>query len=189
MADTEFTTGFERLLRILDPAGGDGAGAKYEALRRRLIRFFDWRGQTDADELADVVFDRLVKKVDAGEEIANVEAYAATVAQFVLKEALRRVSKRTDSLDEHPEIVDVAVTPVAETSSDQRFVCLDRCLANFDIPTRRLLLAYHDTDERTMIASRRRLAESLGISINTLRIRICRHKSKLEECVRGCCAD
>lgn len=77
-------TGFDKLLATLD-ADREAAGAKYESLRRRLIKFFEWRNCETAEELTDTVFDRVIKKIAEGEEIQNVGAYSATVAQFFLK--------------------------------------------------------------------------------------------------------
>lgn len=58
-------------------------------MRARLIKFFEWRNCESADELTDEVFDRVVKKIASGEQIQNINAYAATVAQFVCKEDSR----------------------------------------------------------------------------------------------------
>ena len=169
-------TDFDKLLAILD-ADRDAAGAKYEALRARLVKFFEWRNCVAADELADTVFDRVVAKIANGEAIQNPNAYAAGVAQFVFKEYLRDAQRRGESLEERAEIRNPAET-AEDDDSKRRFDCLDKCLAQLDAETRRLLIAYHDTDERTMIATRKRLAVSLAVSLNTLRIRVCRQKAK-----------
>ena len=172
------------MLALLD-ADRTSAGARYEELRARLIRFFEWRGAFNSEDLADICFDRVLKKIGEGEEIENVAAYSATVAQFVYKESFRSTDRVTDSLDGEgaPDIADV----VAETTEDERMICLDRCLAGFQADERNLVVAYYDTDDKTMIASRKRLADSLAMSMNTLRIKVCRLKAKLENCVRDCC--
>ena len=81
-----------------------------------------------------------------------------------------------------------SLTETDETD-DSRLDCLEKCLAEFTEANRRLVTAYYDTDERTMIATRKRLADSLSISLNTLRIRVCRLKAKLEDCTIDCCAN
>jgi DNA-directed RNA polymerase specialized sigma24 family protein len=180
-------TDFDKLLTVLD-ADRDAAGVKYEGLRARLIKFFEWRSCETAAELADTVFDRIVKKIAGGEEIQNLNAYAAGVAQFVFKEYRRSLERRGESLEENPNIQQLAEKDGEDEAEKSRFDCLERCLAEMDSETRRLLIAYHDTDERTLIPTRKRLADALSISLNTLRIRVCRLKSKLEKCVLDCCS-
>lgn len=190
MTDSISQADFDKLLALLD-ADRDTAGVKYEALRARLIKFFEWRDCDAASELADTVFDRLIKKIAGGEEILNVNAYAATVAQFVYKEYARAAARRGESIEENPNLREIAGKNPPESEVDtanRRFDCLEKCLAELDSETRRLLVEYHDADERTMIPARKRLADRLKISLNTLRIRVCRLKSRLENCVRDCCA-
>lgn len=171
-------------MTLLD-ADRDAAGAKYEELRSRLMRFFEWRGSAGSDDLVDICFDRVQRKIGEGENIENVAAYSATVAQFVYKESLRSREHITDSLaaDDAPDIP----ANSDETTEDERMTCLDRCLGEFQADDRNLVVAYYDTNEKTMIASRKRLADSFAISMNTLRIKVCRLKAKLEKCVRECC--
>ncbi len=172
------------MLALLD-VDRDAAGAKYEDLRVRLVRFFEWRGSFNSDDLADVCFDRVLKKIGEGEQIENVAAYTATVAQFVYKESLRSKERVTDSLDAE-DARDIAAVR-EDLSDDVRMKCLDQCLGGFAAVDRNLVVAYFDTDEKTMIASRKRLADSLAMSMNKLRIKICRLKAKLEKCTRDCC--
>lgn len=178
-------TGFDMLLTLLD-ADREQAGASYERLRTRLARFFEWRDCEHPEELADIVFDRIIKKLALGEQVLNVEAYAITVAQFVLKEDYRERTRQDRSIDEEPLLGGFAV-PEIDPEPDTRMDCLEKCLKEFSDDNRGVIVAYYDTDERTMIAARKRLAESLGVSLNTLRIRVCRLKTKLEECARDCC--
>lgn len=190
MADSSSQTDFDKFLALLD-ANRETAGVKYESLRLRLIKFFEWRNCETAEELADTVFDRILRKIAEGEAIQNINAYSAGVAQFVFKENLRNPAFLSDSLEENPNVQNFAEKDSPETNETEnlRFDCLEKCLSAMDLETRQLLIAYHDTDERTMIPTRKRIAESLEISLNTLRIRVCRLKSKLENCVRDCCSE
>ncbi len=180
-------TAFDKLLTMLD-ADREQAGAKYEFLRARLIKFFEWRGCERGEELTDIVFDRVIKKIAEGEQIQNINAYSATVAQFVFKEDCRRRERLFQSIEDSPEIEKAAETnDLAGETDDLRLDCLEKCLAEFSAENRKLIVAYHDTDERTMIPTRKRLADSLNISLNVLRIRVCRLKTKLESCTLDCC--
>lgn len=182
-------TGFDKLLTTLD-ADREQAGAKYESLRHRLIKFFEWRRCERAEELTDVVFDRVMKKIQAGEQIENAAAYAATVAQFVFKEDCRRRERFFESIEDAPaEKITAGTDDCAEESETEieRMSCLEKCLAEFSGENRRLVVAYYDTNERTMIQTRKRLADEMNITLNTLRIRVCRLKARLEDCTRDCC--
>lgn len=186
MADGLNQTGFEKLLSLLD-ADREKAGANYESLRVRLTKYFEWRNCETAEELADTVFDRVIKKLAEGEEIQNINAYSVTVAQYVFKEYLRTAERSAENVDDVPHLSIADKNNDAEDDeSEKRFECLDKCLAQFSDENRRLVIAYYDTDEKTMIASRKRLADSLNVSLNTLRIRVCRLKSKLEDCTVNC---
>jgi DNA-directed RNA polymerase specialized sigma24 family protein len=182
-------TGFDRLLATLDASDRERAGAGYESLRARLIKFFEWRNCERAEALTDIVFDRIVKKVTEGEQIQNINAYAASVAQFVYKEDCRSRERRLQSIDDVPEIGQLTDKDESfEAENDEaQMNCLEKCLAEFSGENRRLIVRYYDTDERTMIATRKRLADELEISLNVLRIRVCRLKAKLEDCTLKCC--
>ncbi len=182
-------TGFDKLLATLD-ADREQAGAKYESLRARLVKFFEWRNCEMAEELTDTVLDRVVKKIAEGEQIQNINAYSATVAQFVFKEDCRRRERLFQPIDDNPAIENLIAKDnlsEADETNDRRFNCLEKCLGELSDENRRLVTAYYDNDERTMIATRKRLADSADVSLNTLRIRVCRLKAKLEDCTKDCC--
>ncbi len=184
MANGIDQTGFDKLLLLLD-ANRETAGAKYESLRLRLVKYFEWRNCETAEDLADTVFDRVIKKLSEGEEIQNVNAYSTTVAQFVFLEFSRSRAHFAENIEDNPNIAAQEIE--TDEQGENRLVCLDKCLAEFSDENRKLIIAYYDTDERTMIAARKRLCDSMNISLNTLRIRVCRLKSKLEICTFDCC--
>ena len=55
---------FEQLLSVLD-ADRDRAGERYEVIRRKLLKFFEWRGCQRPDELADQTIDRVLEALAA----------------------------------------------------------------------------------------------------------------------------
>ena len=190
MAEILTQTGFDKLLATLD-ADREQAGLKYESLRLRLLKFFEWRNCERAEELTDEVFDRVTRKIAEGEEIQNVGAYSATVAQFVFREDCRRRERLFQSLEDNPAAENLTAASDFNDSeaNEARFDCLEKCLTKFSDENRRLITAYYSADERTMIEARKRLADSLEISLNVLRIRVCRLKEKLENCTRSCCGE
>lgn len=192
MADGLNQNGFDTLLALFD-AEREQAGLKYESLRQRLIKYFDWRDCVSSEELADEVFDRVIKKLNEGEIVQNINAYAATIAQFVFKEYCRRKERKHQSIEDNPNIEQLEArenfAEKLEEIADVREICFVNCLQKMDAETRNLLIAYHDTDEATMISARKKLAASMNLNLNTLRIKICRYKSKLEDCTRKCCEE
>lgn len=174
-------TDFEQFLQTLDH-DREQAAEKYVALRERVEKFFEWRDCENAEELTDIVFDRVIKKMLEGEKIENTTAYSISVAKFVLMEN-RRVYLRKEEFSENlPENISEE-----DELKDKKFDCLNKCLEELPSDKRRLLIAYFDTKEDTMILKRKRLAEKSGFNLNALRIRVSRLKTKLEKCTKQCC--
>lgn len=188
MTETFSPSSFDKFLDLL-ASDREQAGEKYENLRQRLIKFFEWRNCEMPEELTDIVFDRVLRKIAEGEEIQNVTAFSAKVAQFVFKEYLRSNERQNQLIEDAPEIQNIKAkeTIIEDGATDLRQTCFDKCLAQFSQEDRKFIIAYYDTDEKTMIASRKRLAEQLGTNLNTIRVRACRLKSKLENCTLECC--
>lgn len=176
-------------LKTLD-AESSGAAEKYLILRERLERFFEWRDFENVEELTDIVFDRVVKKIAEGEKIENAEAFCISVAKFLLLEKRREDLQKVELDENSREIVSGEIEKDSieeELIKSKRFDCLDKCLAEFPPDKRKLLIGYFDTDEETLIPKRKKLAENLGVNLNSLRIRISRLKTKLENCTKKCC--
>ncbi len=179
---------FEQFLDLL-ATDRRQAAEKYIALRTRLEKFFEWRDCENVEELTDIVFDRVTKKITQGEKINNVEAYCVSVAKFVLLEN-RREELRKNELDENSNEITARTSSEDSTEEDElrdrQMKCLEGCLTKLPNEQRKLLTDYFNTNEETLIPTRKRLAEILGITLNTLRIRVCRLKLKLEKCTKEC---
>src|SRR5829696_5933939 len=82
---------FDRMLLWLDE-DRDIAGSKYEGIRLRLIKIFDYRQCTNSEELTDIVFDRVLKKIDenAITNGDNPALYFYKVANYIYRENLRK---------------------------------------------------------------------------------------------------
>ena len=64
--------------------------------------------------------------------------------------------------------------------------CFRTCLAKLPAGQKSLIIEYYQKDKIAKIAARKDLAERLNMPLNALRIRACRIRAALEECVRGC---
>src|SRR5882762_362652 len=144
---------FDKLLTWLD-ADRDRAGAKYETIRRRLIKIFTCRGCGEADDLADETINRVTTKVaDISENYAGEPAlYFYGVAQKVHLEYLRQSRPR----ESPPPVIVVE-------DDEQEYECLERCLDELSSEPRQLVIEYYQDVKRAKIDHRRKLAEQLGI--------------------------
>ena len=73
---------------LLDSLGTDrnAAAEQYLAVRRNLVRFFEWRGCATPEEYADESLNRCAKRVSAGDQIRDISIYAIGVARMLIKE-------------------------------------------------------------------------------------------------------
>jgi DNA-directed RNA polymerase specialized sigma24 family protein len=173
------------------------AGSRYEELRTRLTRFFQWKGCREAEELADEVFDRAGRRLAAGEELrsGNPASFLQGIARLVHLEHLRKQGKSVPL----PEEDVLSADPPEEPSWSQ--LALRACLAELGPEERSLILGYYDLestvrpeDGETVLETvaegakgkrRRLLAERNGLTLNSLRIRAHRLRQRLEACVRS----
>lgn len=177
---------FSKLLVRLD-ADREQAGEKYEELRRKLIRFFEWRGAPFPDERADETLNRLAKKIEEGVAVENLSGYCHQIARLVFLESLKGNNYRHSSLEE------MNVEMTADAGSEMmekeiRLACLDDCLSVLQDDTRELIVEYYRDEERDRIKRRKALAERLGLSREALANRAQRLRDKLEQCVTRCLA-
>jgi DNA-directed RNA polymerase specialized sigma24 family protein len=178
---------FEQFLQTLD-YDKDTAAEKYLRLRSSLESFFEWRDCENTEELTDIVFDRVVKKIVSGEKVENIEAFSVSIAKFVVLEHKRK-SQRNAELDEVSDTENFAENFETEDLKRRNLECLRKCLAKLPDKKRRLLVDYYDTEENTMISKRKSLAKKMELNLNSLRIRVSRLREKLERCTKDCCDD
>jgi DNA-directed RNA polymerase specialized sigma24 family protein len=170
--------GFEALLSMLHP-DREKAGEVYEGIRRRLVRLFEWRGCSRSEELADETFNRVARKSAEGLTLQRSDPYAyfCGVAHHVFQEVLRREAREHKALESGDWTSDTT-----EDQPDYRLDHLRACLDTLETDQRRLLLRYHQEDQR--IKSRKSLCDELGIPMNALRIRVHRLRRRVETCVQ-----
>jgi DNA-directed RNA polymerase specialized sigma24 family protein len=175
------TEHLEQLLARLGP-GREAAGREYQAIRRKLTDFFDRRGVSERDLLADETLDRVARRVGQGAEIQNLRAYCYGVARLVLMEW------RRERTAEDKALAEVARQSVPRDTSlvEARVDCLERCLRALPAESRDLILQYYAGEGAVHLAGRRQQAESLSIPYGTLTTRAYRIRVQLEECLRRC---
>ena len=169
---------FDLLLARLD-TDRQQAGTKYEALRCKLVKFFQWRGCSFPEDLADETINRIARNLEAGENIRHLAAYCVGIARHVFLESLR-TRRHEDALQ--------ALTYASPSPPDEdpRQDCLERCLRELSPENFQLIVQYYQENEQARIEARRDLALRLGIPSNALRIRAHRIRLRLQGCVEEC---
>jgi DNA-directed RNA polymerase specialized sigma24 family protein len=169
---------FDLLLAQLD-TDRQKAGIKYEVLRRKLVKFFQWRGCSFPEDLADEAINRVARNIEAGDKISHLAAYCAGIARHVFLESLR--SRRRE------EALHTVTHPSPSLpDEDLRQDCLEGCMRKLSPEDFQLIVQYYQDNERARIESRRNLALRLGIPQNALRIRAHRIRLRLQSCVEEC---
>ena len=176
-------TAFEKLLNSLS-GDREEAGAQYEMIRRKLVRFFEWRTVESAEEYADETINRVARRIDEGQAIDNIISYVYGVARLVYLEALKQRERAPVALDQAPQ--SLRQKAPEESDPDVRVMCLDRCLDSLTAENRTLIVDYYQEERRTKIERRQELADRLHIQLNALRIRAHRIRVSLEKCITNC---
>ncbi len=174
--------GLAALLRSLDP-DPEKAAEMLEEIRRRLIRFFEWRGSPRPEDLVDVTIDRVAYQLERDLVFhSDPYAYFCGVARLVSLEDVRREARENRARTLQPW--SSGGNPGdPEDDPDPRLDHLRHCLATLTAEQRELVLRYHQGEQR--IQNRKRLCQEHNIEMNALRIRVHRIRRKIETCIQG----
>src|SRR5262249_24616650 len=160
-------TAFDRFLEALDP-DRESAGERYETLRKSLIHLFAWRGCAQPEDHADETINRVIRKIDEGEEIRDLISFAHGVARHLLLEIFKSRRREQRAMEQLPPPVIQQETP---DDAEQGVTCLRRCINRLPQESRQLIIQYYQSDKRAKIEQRKQLADSLRITVNALRYR------------------
>src|SRR5262249_43920389 len=156
---------FDRLLDKLGP-DREAAAREYERLHCRLVDFFEGRNAPTPEELADETLDRVARKLEQGEPVEHLRAYAYGVAKLVCLEAHRRKQREQAALEELP----ATLTSAAGPQTEERVAALQQCLAALPEESRRMIVRYYE-GSGSPVGTRKALADRLGLSYATLKTR------------------
>ena len=175
----------DALAGLLDLLGPDreSAARRYEDIRGRLLRIFQWRGCPYPEELVDETMNRVAHKAADGLELRSADPfrYFCGVAQMVFKEVLRENRRKQDAFAEIRR-----TGPPPEEDEDPRMDCLRDCLDELTADNRELIVEYYAGEGSRRIQNRKKLASKLGVAMNALRIRAYRLRAQLETCMLEC---
>ncbi len=175
---------FDGFLAALD-RDRDKAGEKYEHIRLKLLKYFQWCGSEVPDIDADETINRVTRRIYEGQDVYNLTGYIFGVAKLVQAESLKQ-QRRRQALDEVSLIELSSIGVEVEVPNYQD--CLERCLGRLSNEDREVITEYYRNKKTDKIDGRKRLAARLGISLNTLRVKMHRQRVILEACVEKCLA-
>ncbi len=175
----------EEILAWLNP-DRELAAAMYVQLRHDLAKLFSYKGCADPEGLTDEVFDRVAKKLNDVRPTyqGDPRHYFRAVANNLVKETLKKARTQV-SLDgiDPPE---QKTTAIEEETAAERDECLHSCLEKLSPENRKLIIAYYAKEKQAKIDNRNELARQLGISLETLRVKVFRIRVSLLECIERC---
>jgi RNA polymerase sigma factor (sigma-70 family) len=174
----------EEILAWLNP-DRDVAATMFVQLRHDLAKIFTYRGCADAEGLTDEVIDRVSMKVHALRLTykGDPRHYFRAVANNLIKEYLKDVKTQVPIDDVDPP--EQKPTENEEEIAD-REECLHWCLKKLTPEKRKLIVDYYAKEKQAKIDHRHQLAQHLGSSVETLRVKVYRIRLSLHECIERC---
>jgi RNA polymerase sigma factor (sigma-70 family) len=175
---------FELFLNWLDQ-NPEEAGHKYEAIRRRLLVFFQLRGCAHAEELTDATINIVICKIPTLKDAYHGDPapYFYAVARNQLQKYFSEQTKRGGvTLDERMP----ANTDTEQRRKELEDRCLRRCLTKLTPAEQALVVAYYQEQKLARIERRKKLAEQFGCSEAALRTRMNRLRQSLRDCLFDC---
>lgn len=178
---------WNKFLTLLD-ADADRAGEKYEDIQRKLITFFECRRCLEAERLADLSINRVMRRHFEGEDIRNPTGYLYGVAKIVFLEYLAEQKQQQDCLD--------YLTHTGEPTSEQAGadgadeddlrVCFYGCMDELQTSDQTFIKRYYEELRRKKIDTRKSMAQELGISSNAVTLRAFHIRERLRRCTNKC---
>jgi RNA polymerase sigma factor (sigma-70 family) len=175
---------FDEILAWLNPDRNEAAEI-YVQLRDDLTRIFAWNRCADPDGLTDEVFDRVARKVHQVRQTfhGDPRLFFYGIARNLIKESPKRIKKQVSLEDTDLPAPDAKPE---DESAVMREDCLNSCLQKLSAERRELILDYYAKEKQAKIDYRNELARKMGISVETLRVRVHRIRGTLEKCIEEC---
>ena len=175
---------FDDLLSLFS-GDRDEAGEKYEQIRRGLVRFFQFKGCSDPESLADETINRVASKANEFDPSKNIKpvTFFYGFASNILLENNRR-SRKDVGLDETK--IHAAETVAEDSTDDAKNACLQRCLEQLPTDEKELIIKYYAREGRAKIELRQEMCERLNYTATALYTKIFRLKASLKGCIENC---
>ena len=164
----------------------DIAADLYVQLRDDLTKVFTWNRCSDPEGLTDDAFDRVARKVHELRKTfeGDPRLFFYGVARNLIRENPKKIRTQVSL-----ENTDLPANPISEVETENANLleeCLHICLEKLSSDKRELILNYYAKEKQAKIRHRTEMAQRLGASVETLRVRVYRIRAKLEQCIERC---
>lgn len=149
----------------------------HAAVRLMLVRFFQRERRQDPEYLADLTISRFYERKHLI-RVENPVFFLFGIRRNVLRESIRWSRHAGVALY---EMQDSSPQPPENLDRQERMRRLGGCLQQMPPENRWLLISYSEAGKQKRSA----MAEKLGVSLNVLRITICRLRKRLQECMES----
>ncbi|MGI8640520.1 MAG: hypothetical protein ACR2MG_11330 [Pyrinomonadaceae bacterium] len=166
------------------------AGEKYEEIRNGLIRFFYFKGCTDAENLADEAINRVASKLpvlNLSENVKPINLFYGFASKIYL-EYVNRLKKQEIEFNADLHSPIKTDEPMTE-SENKNYKCLKQCLAKLSDEESNLVVEYYSLEKSEKIEHRKKLAETMQMKIGAIHIKIHRLRKILRKCIEKCVAE
>ena len=171
---------FARFLELLS-ADTEEAGHRYTGLHKKLTGFFSLKGVSDPVSAADETIDRAVLKIGAGTVVPDADKFCLGIARNIVKERSRLRYRENSAF--HKFIEDLSNSSAEQV--ERIYSILKPCFEQLDVEEQQLLLAYcREIQGRARAEHRRKLAETMKVTVLALRVRVTRLRNTLTDCVQ-----
>ena len=176
---------FNRLLQWLD-SNPKQAALKYEKTRIRLITFFVGGGcGSDAERLADEAFDRVSRKLKAGEVSESHEGDKVFYFLGFARNIRHEYHKEPKPNGIPTQVVDPEKHK-NDANAEDELECLDECVGELPQEKRSMVIEYYLYEGAAKIEHHKKMAQRLAIDIKALRLRVHRIRVQLKPCIEDC---
>lgn len=177
---------FETLLGWLSE-DREQAGTEYLQIRDGLIRFFRFKGCSDAPSLADEALNRVAAKIPGFDETKKVKRMTIFYgfASNIFLEYLRNKKKQNEKLNKHLETQN-NFAAFEDGSDEPRLECLNECMDKLSAEEREIFTEYYASEKEKKSEARKNLADRMNCELNTLQVRIFRLRGGLAKCIENC---
>ena len=180
------TEDFETLLGWFSD-NREQAGAEYLKIREGLIRFFRYKGCSDAETLADETINRVAEKIPSFDESKNVKKLTIFYgfAANIFLEYLRTQKRQNEKLNKFG-VTQNSFAETNEEPDDSKIECLNKCLGELSAEEREIFIEYYGQEKEKKSLARKKIAGRLHCEMNTLHVRVFRLRGVLAKCIEKC---
>jgi RNA polymerase sigma factor (sigma-70 family) len=177
---------WRRFLAWLDP-DPELAALKYEEIRAAMIAYFRKERWACAEDMTDEVINRVIRRGSDlfDSYVGDPKNYFKSSAKNLHLDYARKYSPQPD-VQFHEEADGRIAFNEEKEMEDHRYACLEECVKRLTEENRKLAIAYHEKEKSAKIEHHKELAESFGITVNALRLRMFRIHGALRDCITKC---